>query len=211
MLLLLFVALMAFLSAVPCSIGQACPTTSSNLMSNGDFETLGSGCAIHSGVPLNAAFNSGCAPGWFAAHGTPSLCNANSAPVYQAFHGDIYACISSSNTYDPQYCHNEAFVQNLSHCLGDSYTLSFAYRWISGTDNGTLQVFLASNLTNVDGTNDGRPCLSDPGTWQHIGNVVVDKNQGWQQESFLVSVDNLSNNQLVFVLQPPDLPPNGRL
>ncbi len=199
--LLFFLLLVTF---KPLWSQSSCSAISSDHITNGDFETLESGCSIPTSAPLNAAFNLGCVPGWYAGNGTPSICNATShSPQIPASHGNNFACLSSNWEEDPKYtkCDNEAIVQDLSLCVGDQYSLSFDYRWIS-EDPGRLKVYLASTLITTPG-DPGSPCISNPGSWLELANIQMSNIGTWQSFTVFIGVMSTANSKLVFFAEAP--------
>lgn len=160
---------------------------------------MGSGCAISSSGQLDAAFNQGCVPPWFAANGTPSICNSSGS--IPASHGSNYVCISSlRSSEEPPFCHNEAFVQNLSLCIGDTYTLSFDYRLLGGSV-GRIKVYLGHGLSNVT-LSPGVPCLENPGDWQEIADLAP-SNTWVTFTSAPITISSTTNDQLILLVEAP--------
>lgn len=174
-------------------ISQGCPPqVNINQLTNGGFESPV--CQING--TLDAAINQGCAPGWMAAHGTPSLCSSTFALT--PFAGTTFACLSSKSSNDlSEVCiENEAMFQNLNICPGVKYRLVFHWGNILGSP-GYIHVGLTNGLVNVPNTALGAPCFD--GTALATFNAP-DVN-GWQPETLDITGDAI-NNQLVIWITP---------
>lgn len=154
---------------------------------NPSFEVVGAPCStpIPPNITLNAAFNDGCVPAWYAANGTPSICTG---PNGNPPDGNQVACLGSNH---------EGIFQNLDVCQvpGQELRIEFSHR-APRSNNAPFFVYLASGLFNVPNSSPGTP-LTIGQNWQLVGTFIA--NQTWQDVAVTITINNSNNNQLLFL------------
>lgn len=169
--------------------GQACDLTT-NLIVNGNFETVNSAC-INNGcglTPLNLGCN--CVQPWFAPTGSPILRTNVGAP-----NGPV--AIATSAELESIQCKQEAFAQSIGLIPGQPYQLMFQVRKTVGNQPTDIKVFLANGLTNTINNPVDGPCINPGSNWVNL--VSQNFTSGsWTTITSNFTPSNSTNNQIVF-------------
>lgn len=165
-----------------------CPMQN-NLIQNGSFETLNTGCNPSSLTIIN---NDDCLPPWIAPTGSPLIPSGVPAPD-----GNYVLCTSTNET--GVSCFNESFAQTVNLVPGQTYQLSFRVRKTIGSEPTSIHVYMANGLPNQN-TNSATstPCLPVAGSWQQLYSGDIITGSEFQLVTVTFTQASAQNNQIYF-------------